>query len=113
MSSRNLSIQIQPDRVLAPNKEQIVQEFVGFLNDISPLKHCHVSRGNENGPYINIDLKSENVQLLWEKIQIELSLNTNVASAIVVVCEGKKGWDDYLLLYHYDASEHVDSFNGL
>lgn len=113
MTSKNLVIQIQPELIPISNIEQITQEFVTFLTDISLCNNCHVSRGDENGSYINIELQSENIQRLWEEIQIKLSLNTNdaseIAKGIIVVCEGKKGWNDYLLLYHYNTSEHVDS----
>jgi hypothetical protein len=114
MADRKLVIQIQPELLLNPNKEQLIGEFVSFLNDLSPFNHCLVSSGDENGAYVNIEVQSKNVQHLWEKIQSALLLksidSSVIAKGLVVVCEGDKGWDDYLLLYHYDPSEHVDLF---
>lgn len=115
MANKNLVIQIQPDLLSTPSKDLIIQDFIKFLNEISPVGHCSVSTGDEDGSYINIELQSGDVQRLWEKIQNELSINSNdfsvLAKGIVVVCEGDKGWDDYLQLHHYDPSEKLDSFN--
>lgn len=114
MVDKQLVIQIQPELLLDPNKGQLIEKFVLFLKGISPLNHCHVISGNENGAYINIELQSEDIQRLWEIIQTELSDKNNdfsiISKGVVVVCEGDKGWDDYLLLYHYDVSEKLDQF---
>ncbi|MDR0717159.1 MAG: tetratricopeptide repeat protein, partial [Azoarcus sp.] len=29
----------------------------------------------------------------------------------IVVCQGRHGWDDYLLLYHYDSTQEVDEIS--
>lgn len=112
MTDRKIVIQIQPELLSNPNKKQSIEAFVSFLNNLSS-DCCHVSSGNENGAYFNIEMESENVLHLWEEIRAEFLLkriDSVIAKGLVVVCEGDRGWDNYLLLYHYDSLEHVDSY---
>ena len=32
-----------------------------------------------------------------------------LAAAAIIVCEGEHGWDDYLLLHHFDPAEPLDT----
>lgn len=36
-------------------------------------------------------------------------IGRRLALSTIVVCEGKHGWDDYLLLQHFDPAENLDS----
>jgi hypothetical protein len=34
-----------------------------------------------------------------------------LAQAAIVVCEGELGWDDYLLLHHFNSDEELDELS--
>ncbi len=36
-----------------------------------------------------------------------------MARATIITCQGKRGWDDYLLLHHFDLSEPLDEISKL
>lgn len=38
------------------------------------------------------------------------SVGSTISRACIVVCEGAQGWDDYLLLHHFDPAEVLDHF---
>ena len=34
-----------------------------------------------------------------------------LSAGAIACCEGDNGWDDYLLLYHFDNSESIDAIS--
>ncbi len=70
------------------------------------------NEGHDEGPYINFTFLAKNSAALWKTIQKEILANpdfgTTLSKSAIIVCEGKKGWDDYLLLYHFDQALVLD-----
>lgn len=65
----------------------------------------------DHATYATICVRSNNVAVLWRDIEHALGLSRwpkRTRRPVIVVCEGKKGWRDYRLLYHYDQSIEVD-----
>lgn len=75
-------------------------------SDHEATEAVSVTSGDDSGAYYNLTIESENVGLLWRLIRDQV-----VASQIrmIVTCEGEDGWNDYLLLHHFDDSEVVDT----
>lgn len=113
MANRKLVMQIQPELLPQADTAQLLEAVVLFLNGLACHSPCKVSREGQDG-YVNITVQAENIPLLWAKIRSEC-LNgggfSAMAKGLIVVCEGDEGWADYLLLHHYDPSEHVDSLH--
>ena len=40
---------------------------------------------------------------------LDSELGPQLASASIATCEGNRGWDDYLLLHHYDRTLDLDT----
>jgi len=105
---KHLIIQLQPERELSLNEKDAIKliECIG----LTP----RIYTGNDNGKYINLDFSSNDVKKLWSQINRELLGNPKIGIWIrnvsIITCEGKNGWDDYLLLSHYDRNERLDSF---
>ena len=96
------NIQIHPER-----HSDYDEGFVlGCLTDsgIDPK----ITVGEENGRYINLGFKAKEPKLLWEKIIEKLSHSESFTKTSIACCQGSNGWDNYLLLYHYDKSEKID-----
>jgi len=51
--------------------------------------------------------------LLWDKLSKNVYKDSvfgpYLSKTSIVVCEGNNGWDDYLLLHHFDKSEDIDN----
>ncbi len=67
-----------------------------------------VSKGDDGGEYINVDYTTTNLASLWDSVRQKLATIPGLADSAIVACEGKLGWDDYLLLHDYDPLEPLD-----
>jgi hypothetical protein len=97
-----LSIQIQPDLVSSINSDGITS----FLNNegYSP----EITEGYDSGAFINLNIKTHNVKVLWVKIEKYLKNHSELFNCTIITCEGSQGWDNYLLLHHFDSTEKFD-----
>ena len=72
-----------------------------------------LAAGEDDGPYVNYDFRTRDLARLWEVLQSQVFLDTTLgpqlANASIVTCEGIRGWDDYLLLHHYDRALDLDT----
>jgi hypothetical protein len=99
---KRLHVQLQPAR--SPGLDEAVA--AALLCGLSP--GARVTNGKDTGRYINIDYPPADAAGLWAAIRRELMAVSGLADATIVVCEGDRGWDDYLLLHHYDPAETLD-----
>jgi hypothetical protein len=95
-------IQIQPE--LSPGID--VEAAVAAVCRLDAS--ARVSRGNDDGTYVNLRFEVPSAAVLWNSLQQLLKGRPELAQAAIVVCEGSYGWDDYLLLHHFDADEPLD-----
>jgi hypothetical protein len=113
MSKKTLTVQIQPDLLTSIEAESIVQLLEGLAKKNPHVSSSHTSRDKDTGRYINVQFVSDDLHELWTTIRqalfIHNSASAEIKKATVIVCTGKSGWKDYLLLHHYDSSEHLDS----
>ena len=98
---RRLHIQIQPVR--SPGWDVNVA-----VTRLRALRGASVVRGEDDGPSINVDCQPADVRALWAEVREQLRADAGLAASAIVCCEGEHGWDDYLLLHHFDPSEPLD-----
>jgi hypothetical protein len=102
---KRLHVQLQPAR----SPELDVPEAVARLSRLA-ASAC-VTDGEDDGRrYVNVDFKAVDLRGLWARVRAELKTIPGLAGAAIVVCEGEHGWDDYLLLHHFDPAEQRDQF---
>jgi hypothetical protein len=70
---------------------------------------CRIEEGNDQGPYFNVHILTNELVALWTDLQLELQTINGFAQSSVIVCEGEHGWDDYLLLHSPDPTEPLDT----
>ena len=97
-----LSIQLQPERENNLDKEFVILELQnkGYV--------AEVNEGEDNGKYVNLNIKTDNLKNTWDNIKDIIFKNPTIQNSSIVVCEGNQGWDDYLLLHHFDKNEKID-----
>jgi hypothetical protein len=91
-----------------------LQAMFETIAEAAPLvKGHHFDRGNDQGEYLNFTFETDDVATLWNDIQEQAyrhpDLGVSLSSASLAVCEGEQGWDDYLLLHHYDPEVKRDA----
>lgn len=99
---KRLHIQLQPAR--SPGLD--LPEAVARLSCLAT--GVLVTEGEDNGRYVNVDFKVADPSGLWALIRQELHSVAGLAGAAIIVCEGERGWDDYLLLHHFNPAEPLD-----
>ncbi len=103
MSNRIFQVQIQPDL----SKDLDLDFACATLREWFP--QGEFEHGNDNGPYCNVRVKAVSIGETWNQINDAINLVPGLRDAAIAVCQGKHGWDDYLLLHHYDRSEKTES----
>jgi hypothetical protein len=108
-----LSIQIQLERVSELDETQAMNLLTTVGSRTGLVKCFHVSEGRDKGRYFNVNYSTDNLPGLWSLIRREVFEDSTVGpilkKAAIITCQGKKGWDDYLLLHHFDENEPLDS----
>ena len=103
-----LSIQIQPERLGGIQTDHIVVQLRAAAEAHANVSAVEVARGDNEGPFVNVNITSDDLPALWlvVKQQVEAA---QIASGCIVVCQGARCWDDYLLLHHFDPEKKLDS----
>jgi hypothetical protein len=108
-----LNVQIQPDR--DPSLD--VDAALDLLASAARMADAEleVSQGEDGGPYVNAFFRAVELARLWEVLQnhvlSETRLGPRIAAASIVTCEGREGWDDFLLLHHFDRRHALDELS--
>jgi hypothetical protein len=102
-----INVQIQPERSPAMD----IPAAIAGLSSLDAS--ARVTEGVDDGPYINIDFTPADATVLWGDINSRLTAEPELARAAIVACEGRNGWDDYLLLHHYDRTLILDEMRPI
>lgn len=110
-----LNVQLQPGLrscdagVHADDGTAHVDTIIAIATEQVPDAAFDVQRGEDDGLYININFDTNDIVSLWDAIGELVTSDPLWASATIACCEGDNGWDDYLLLYHFDETEQLDT----
>ena len=106
-----LSVQVQPHR--APGLDiEGVRAIMTRIAGTPLVERSHFDNGHDEVDYFNFTLGTHDLKSLWTTIQNEVygdpTLGELVARSSIATCEGPHGWDDYLLLHHYNPKQRRD-----
>ncbi|MFA6063385.1 MAG: hypothetical protein WC736_12405 [Gallionella sp.] len=91
---------------------EVIAKFEAIANISALVKHHAFDSGHDNGEYFNFTFGTPNAGDLWMMIQSNLYGRDNVGGhmrkASMAMCSSEEGWDEYLLLYHFDPTVAVD-----
>jgi hypothetical protein len=114
---RSLSIQVQPDKSPSINMQRLDAAFEIIASDRYLVEHHSFSNGMDKSPYSNYTFGTKHALRLWESVQTSIYNNTEFGAhmrlASIVTCSSEEGWDDYLLLFHFDPAVELDGTNIL
>ncbi|TWU19186.1 hypothetical protein [Allorhodopirellula heiligendammensis] len=110
--AKTFLIHVQPDQLLALDELDILN--VAKRLELEWVEECSATMGDDDGRYINIHIHSNSPAETWARIA-DLFLGTDFLSteiriSSIVTVTGDAGWDDYLLLHHFDPSEELDQY---
>lgn len=115
-ASDELLIQVQPDRAAAFDVLLLEREFAAFAAASPCVTKFKTEQGDDGGRYINLHMKTDDLAMLWEAVQAALyehpTLGAPLLQSSMAICTGEAGWDDYLVLHHYDENVEVDGLDA-
>jgi hypothetical protein len=105
-------IQVHPDRAPALNIGRLSEECEVIAKQTKGIRGIGITEGEDSGKYLNIVFATENPVDSWQKLKVVLLESTEFGTALkascLCMCTGEAGWDDYLLLYHFDPEVSLD-----
>lgn len=112
---KELCIQVHPDRVKGLNMSALRLRCEALAS--SSLVHRFAqSEGVDSGRYVNIMFETADVtalwSLVWREIYSDAAVGQPMRLASMAMCHGEQGWDDYLLLHHYDPAQPLDRLHS-
>ena len=110
-----LSIQLHPRRASGIDIPAI-QEAFDALTGLPLVVRHQFNHGHDKVEYFNFTFGTEDLPALWREVQARLyadpQLGAWMSAASMAMCEGPNGWDDYLLLYHFDPAVERDALES-
>jgi hypothetical protein len=76
------------------------------------LPTAEVTVGEDHGRYEDIMFVVASPEEAMSKVRVVFDspeVGRAARSACIVTCQGDRGWDDHLLLHHYDRTVRLDS----
>lgn len=114
LKTKMLCVQLQPELLSVDVDVAEIDALLGAMIRQDSVANLTVEEGFDDGGYINYVFETPDAEKLWQTLRLAVLDDSLVGMVIqeasVVTCEGQHGWDDYLLLHHYDDEERVDSF---
>ena len=114
---RHLNIQLQPERVSSLDVARTKQLIESLAKDHAVVGGFQINEGEDEGPYVNFTFAAKNPAALWAQIQRKVlhhrEIGAGIAASSIIIVEGDEGWDNYLLLHHFDPQYEVDEADEL
>ena len=106
-----LCIQIQPNR--APDIElALIRDAAWQLGSTELFTRYGEEEGFDQGPYVNLYFDAPSLAEAWpvigSKLYEDARIGPSLQKSSIVNCQGQNGWDDYLLLHHFDQTVALD-----
>ena len=111
---RALILQFHPKRAPRLPLARVVQRLAEVAASLPEVKAMTFMRGRDRGPYVDVSftLAAKHLPKLWSRVSIRAlgrdAFGRALRSAAIVYCEGSRGWDNYMLLYHFDLRQTLD-----
>ena len=113
---RSLSIQVQPARSPGIDMAGVLAEFESVAGVTELVKH-HAFDSGDDQEYFNFTFGTTEAKTLWQLIQSRLynsgDFSSHMRQASMAMCSSDEGWNNYILLYHFDPAISLDDAHAL
>jgi hypothetical protein len=116
---RSLAVQFQPRRATSAKVAAVVSLMTRIAGRNVSLCGFAYRKGNDRGPYVNFQFEVPAGKLAQTLASIltgafgHRALGPSLRRSCIVTCEGTRGWDNYLLLYHFDQRLKLDTLRNV
>lgn len=112
----SLCIQIHPHRSTNMDMDRVRSVCESLTNDRALVGKFACTDGTDGHDYVNLNFQTDHPREFWNALQRRLYRDSALGSAMriasMAMCEGRRGWDNYMLLHHFDPLVQCDSFPG-
>ena len=107
-----ICIQIHPSRAPGLDIDRLAQATEAIARATEGIRGFELVAGEDEGAFVNVVMASEDPLVSWQRLRPALlespEFGVVLKAASLWLCTGEEGWDDCLLLYHYDPAVEVD-----
>lgn len=108
-----LHVQVQPALAPALDLALLRASFEVLSQNEASVLRSKIEEGDDDGPYLNLMFKTTDLARLWPVIQREWYAHPKLGDLLrqssMTLCTGATGWDDYLLLHHFNPAFELDT----
>ncbi len=106
-------IQVRPDRAPALDMDRVRSLCRLVMSRRALAKYHSIVDGTEKGQNLSLIFETEEPEEFWALLQTvfyeDIKVGTDMVQASLALCEGKHGWDDCLVLHHFDPEVETDT----
>ncbi|WP_269532934.1 hypothetical protein [Chitinimonas sp. BJYL2] len=110
-----LCIQIQPDRTSDYDEAELMAVCDSLKVHKPLITSFAMETGDDEGPWVNLMFETDHAAKVWPILQAAFypanAFGDRMRASSMAMCTGEEGWEDYLLLYHYDPNPELDSLD--
>ena len=116
---RSLAVQFQPGRATSTKVASVVSLMTRIAGSNVSLLGFAYRKGNDRGSYVNFQFEVPAAKLAQTLASIVAGalghrvLGPSLRRSCIVTCEGTRGWDNYLLLYHFNQKLKLDTLRNV
>lgn len=111
-----ICVQVQPDRAPGLDVSRLIAAGEMSARAIKGCRGFDASQGEDDGAYANLIFATENPADSWPELRSALLESVDFGAALkqscICLCTGGDGWNDCLLLYHFDPDQPLDDLPG-
>jgi hypothetical protein len=105
-------IQIHPHRCPQLVFADLRSACERVANDKTLVDRFSWNEGFDGHSYVDLTFATERAEELWNVLRQQFYDKAEFAKSMqagsIATCEGRRGWDDYLLLHHFDPAVKCD-----
>ena len=109
-----LLVQVQPIRSPGLDLDDVLALFASAA-ELADAE-LEISASEDDDPCVHFAFRTRDLPRLWSVLQGQVfwdrAIGPPLARSAIATCEGNHGWDDYLMLHHYDRSVELDELGG-
>jgi hypothetical protein len=112
---RTICFHVQPKRVSGIDAGSISRLMHRLA--LSPqVREFTIQRGPQDS-WVNFLFSSSAAGRAWRMLHLRALRHprwgARLRRSAIVTCEGSRGWDNYLLLHHFDTQQSLDTLAGV
>ncbi len=88
--------------------EPLQRRLLEWARSAQVVDRVDMEFGADDGGYWNLLLEAADAVACWRQLRPLLG----PARHLIVTCEGRRGWEDFLLLHHHDGGERCEDIGA-